>query len=141
MSTTTPTGPSTVTPATGGGNWLIFAGVVLGIAGVMRIFDAIWAFRYHGALPQHLEDAIFGTSLKTYGWVYLIVGILLLACALFVMTGSQIARWAGVGAGALGAISAVWWMPYYPVWSLTYVALGALVVYALVAHGERSHVV
>jgi hypothetical protein len=107
----------------------------------MRIFDAIWAFRYHGAVPQHLEDAIFGTSLKTYGWVYLIVGIILLACALFVMTGSQIARWTGVAAGALGAISAVWWMPYYPVWSLTYVALSSLVVYALVAHGDRSHVV
>jgi len=24
-------------------------------------------------------------------------------------------------------ISAVWWMPYYPIWSLTYVALGAAV--------------
>ena len=29
----------------------------------MRIFDAIWAFLYHGVLPQDLEDALFGTSL------------------------------------------------------------------------------
>jgi hypothetical protein len=52
-----------------GEGWIVFAAVVLGIAGVMRIFDAIWAFHYHGTLPQHLEDALFGTSLKNYGWL------------------------------------------------------------------------
>ena len=35
-----------------GEGWLIFAAVVLGVAGIMRVFDAIWAFRYHGALPR-----------------------------------------------------------------------------------------
>jgi hypothetical protein len=29
-------------------------------------------------------------------------------------------------------------MPYYPVWSLTYVGLGVLVVYALVTYGGRA---
>src|SRR6202021_522783 len=56
-----------------GHGWVIFASIVLGVAGIMRIFDAIWAFRYHGALPQNLEDALFGTSLKPYGWVWLAV--------------------------------------------------------------------
>ena len=50
-----------------GEGWVVFAAVVLGVAGIMRVFDAIWAFRYHGALPVRLEGAIFGTSLKTYG--------------------------------------------------------------------------
>ena len=36
--------------------WLAFAALVLFVAGIMRIFDAIWAFRYHGALPENLED-------------------------------------------------------------------------------------
>jgi len=117
--------------------WLVFASVVLGIAGVMRIFDAIWAFRYHGSVPQNLEDAIFGKSLNTYGWVYVAVAAVLILCAMFVLQGSQIARWVGVVAGAIGAISASWWLPYYPVWSLVYIGLGALVVYALVAHGGK----
>lgn len=38
--------------------WLVFAAIVLGVAGIMRIFDAIWAFRYHGVLPENLEGAI-----------------------------------------------------------------------------------
>ena len=121
-----------------GHGWIIFAAVVLGVAGVMRIFDSIWAFRYHGVLPQHLEDAIFGTSLKTYGWVYLVVGVLLILSAFAVMSRSQIGIWVGVVFAAIASISAIWWMPYYPIWSLTYVGLGVLVIYALIAHGYDS---
>ena len=121
-----------------GHGWIVFAAIVLGMAGIMRIFDAIWAFRYHGELPQHLEDAIFGTSLKTYGWIYLVVGILLILSAFAVMSRSQIGIWVGVVFAALASISAIWWMPYYPIWSLTYVGLGVLVIYALIAHGYDS---
>ncbi|HXW35272.1 MAG TPA: hypothetical protein VEJ87_11895 [Acidimicrobiales bacterium] len=121
-----------------GQGWIIFASVILAIAGVMRIFDSIWAFSYHGVLPENFEGAIFGHSLKTYGWVYLIVGIVLILCAIAVLGRSQIARWIGIAAGAVGAISAVWWMPYYPIWAFTYIALGALVVYALAAYGGES---
>ena len=121
-----------------GEGWLVFAAVVLGVAGIMRIFDAIWAFRYHGVLPENFEAAIFGHSLKTYGWVYLVVAAVLIACAVMVLSGSQVARWVGVAAGAIIAISAIWWMPYYPVWSLTYIAIGALVIYALVVYGDKA---
>jgi len=122
----------------GPNGWVAFAAIALTVGGIMRIFDAIWAFRYHGAVPQNLENAIFGHSLKTYGWVYLVVAALLLLCAFLLFSGSQFARWIGVTAGAIAAISAVWWMPYYPIWSLTYIGLGGLVIYALVAHGSRE---
>ena len=121
-----------------GEGWLVFAGTVLGIAGIMRIFDAIWAFRYHGALPNNLENAIFGHSLKTYGWVYLVVAAILLVSSFGVLARSQFSRWIGIFAGAVMAISAVWWMAYYPVWSLVYIFIGVLVIYALAAHGGKE---
>jgi hypothetical protein len=97
---------------TRGEGWVAFAAFALITAGVMRLFDSIWAFNYHGVLPENLEDAIF--------------------------SGSQLARWVGVTAGAIAAISAIWWMPYYPVWSLMYIGIGGAVIYALVAHGGRE---
>jgi len=118
-----------------GEGWLFFAATVLGIAGIMRIFDAIWAFRYHGVLPANLEGAIFGTSLKTYGWVYLVVAAILILCSFGVMARSQFSRWIGMFAGAVMAVSAIWWMPYYPIWSLAYIALGVMVIYGLAAYG------
>ena len=121
-----------------GDGWVIFAAIALGVAGIMRFFDAIWAFRYHGVLPSNLEDALFGHSLKTYGWIYLIVAIILVLCAFGVMVRSQVSRWVGVFAGAVMAVSAIWWMPYYPIWALTYIGIGILVIYALTAHGGRE---
>ncbi|HEY2297038.1 MAG TPA: hypothetical protein VGH43_04880 [Jatrophihabitans sp.] len=121
-----------------GSGWLIFAAIVLGIAGIMRFFDAIWAFSYHGVLPESFEGAIFGHSLKTYGWVWLVVAVIYVVCALTIFTGSQLARWVGVAGAAIGAFTAIWWMPFYPVWSLVYVGLGVMVIYGLVAHGGRS---
>jgi hypothetical protein len=121
-----------------GEGWLFFAGTVLGIAGIMRIFDAIWAFRYHGAVPDNLENALFGHSLKTYGWVYLVVAAVLILSSFGVLARSQFSRWIGIFAGAVMAISAVWWMPYYPVWSLVYIFIGVLVIYGLAAYGGRE---
>ncbi len=124
-----------------GEGWSLFAAIVLGVAGIMRVFDAIWAFRYHGVLPENLENAIFGHSLKTYGWIYIAVAAILILSALgIVMNRSQIGRWVGVAAGAILAISSIWLMPYYPIWSLTYIGIGVLVVYALAAHGAREEV-
>ena len=121
-----------------GEGWLLFAAIVLGVAGIMRIFDAIWAFSYHGVLPQNFENAIFGHSLKTYGWVYLIVAIVLILCAFGVLARSQVSRWVGIFAGAILAISAIWWMPFYPVWSLAYILIGVLVIYGLACYGGRE---
>ena len=120
---------------TKGEGWLIFAAIALGVAGIMRIFDSIWAFRVHNVV---LPDGTLGDNIRNYAWLWLIVGILLILCAFAVAQRSQIARWIGIVAGAVAAITSIWWMPYYPIWSLTYIAIGVAVVYALAAYGGRD---
>jgi hypothetical protein len=118
--------------------WLTFSAVVLIVAGVMRILDAIWAFRYNGQVTDNLYKATFGHSLTTYAWIWLIVGIVLIVAGLVLMgpetLGAEISRWIGVVAAAAAAITAVVWMPYYPVWALIYIALAVIVIYGLLAH-------
>jgi hypothetical protein len=118
--------------------WLVFAGILLMMAGAMRFFDAIWAWSYNGATPSHLKNALFGQTLSNYGWVYIVVAIVLFGAGFGVMMRSQVSRWLGIAAGAIGAISAAWWLPFYPVWSLTYILMCVLVIYALAAHGQRE---
>ena len=121
--------------------WLIFSAVVLIVAGVMRIFDAIWAFRYDGTVVNNLHDAFFGHSLTTYGWVWLIVGIILIVAGFVVLSPTpsitvDIARWFGIVASAIAAITAITWMPYYPVWAFIYIAIAVVVIYGLAAREE-----
>ena len=120
---------------TKGEGWLIFAAIALGVAGIMRIFDAIWAFRVHNVV---LPEGTLGDNIRNYAWLWLIDGILLILCAFAVAQRSQFARWVGIVAGAVAAITSIWWMPYYPIWSLTYVVIGVGVVYALAAYGGRD---
>jgi len=118
--------------------WMFFAGTILGLAGLMRIIDGIWALGYHGALPDSLKDGVLGSSLHTYGWTWLIVGAILIVSSVLLLVRSQFARWVGFIAAAIGGLSAMTWMPYYPVWSLIYVGMAVLVFYALAAHGGRE---
>ena len=119
--------------------WLTFSAIVLIIAGIMRVIDAIWAFGYHGALPDDLNGALLGHSLRTYGWLWLITGVILIAAGALVLGPSdrpsaEVSRWVGIIAAALGAISAIFVMPYYPVWALIYIAIAIMVIYGLSAH-------
>ena len=124
--------------------WLTFSAVVLIIAGIMRMIDGIWAFGYHGAIPDNLQNALLGHSLKTYGWIWLIIGVVLIVAGALVLgpsdrPGAEISRWIGIIAAGLAAISAIFVMPYYPVWSLIYIAIAIMVIYGLSArYGEQA---
>ena len=118
--------------------WMFFAGSVLGLAGLMRLLDSFWAFRYEGALPDELKDGLLGDKLNTYAWVWLIVAVLLIVSSWLLLYRSQLARWVGFVAATIGALSAMTWMPYYPIWSMTYVAMFVLTFYALAVHGGRE---
>jgi membrane protein YdbS with pleckstrin-like domain len=79
-----------------------------------------------------------GHSLKTYGRLWLITGVILIAAGAFVLAPSerpsaQISRWPGIVAAALAAISAIFVMPHYPVWSLIYIAIAIMVSYGFSA--------
>src|SRR5437763_5804693 len=89
MTTTHTAPPHTTDYATeeAGRGWLVFASVTLGIAGIMRVFDAIWAWRYNGPVPENLQKAIFGRDLDTYGWVYIVVAAVLILSAVAVLHG------------------------------------------------------
>ena len=126
------------TAAPAGEGWLFFAGTVLGLAGIMRIFDGIWALSYDGAIPEGLQDAVLGSDLDTYGWLWIAAGVLLILVSFGVIARSQLARWIGyLGAVVLG-VSATFWLPYYPVWSLIYIAIAVMVFYALARYGGRT---
>jgi hypothetical protein len=124
--------------------WLTFSGVVLLFTGIMRVFDAIWAFIYDGPVVNDLHNALFGHSLTTYGVVWLIVGAILIFAGIFILSPvgvtTQVARWVGIVAAAIAAVTAVTWMPYYPVWALIYIGIAVIVIYGLAARFEEEAV-
>ncbi len=121
-----------------GSGWLTFASIVLIFAGIMRILDSIWAFRFNGQLPENLDGGVLGTNLTTYAVIDLIVGILLILTGIYVLSRNQFFRWVGITVAVIAGLSGAIWLPFYPLWSVVYVGIAILVIYALVAQGGRE---
>jgi succinate-acetate transporter protein len=124
-----------------GYGWRMFAATILIFAGIMKVFDSIWAFRAKGDLPgTNTFEATLGNSLKSYGWFWLIIGIILLLSGFLVLQRSQFARWIGIVAAVIMAVGSMAWMPYFPIWALVYVGIAVAVIYALAMYGGRDEV-
>ena len=125
------------TSVTEGSGWLLFSAVVLITAGIMRIFDAFWAFDRDDEAGE-LQTWLFKDSLTTYGWFWLIVGVLLIVAGFAILNGSEWARWFGIFVAAFAAVSAMTWIYAFPVWSMVSTLIGFLVVYGLTMYGGRE---
>jgi hypothetical protein len=53
---------------------------------------------------------------------------------------STIAAWVGIIAASIAGITAIVWMPYYPVWSLVYVGIAVMVIYGITTHFDDEAV-
>ena len=79
------------------------------------------------------------TDLRTWGWIMLIIGVLLIVAAMGVFSGSGFARWFGIFAASLTPDRAFRVRcQSYPFWSLIIFTLDILVIYALAVYGGRK---
>jgi hypothetical protein len=117
-----------------GAGWLLFAAVILIMSGVMRIIDALWAFDTDDA-PDRLRVLLFKDNLDAYGWLWLVVGLLLVAAGFGALAGAEWARVFGIFMAGLAAVTAMLWIYEFPIWSLVSILLSVLVIYALTAYG------
>jgi hypothetical protein len=124
-------------PRTGEG-WLLFSAIILVTGGVIRIFDAFWAFDKDDDLAGDVQAVVFNEDLTAYGWLWLIMGILMIAAGFGVLSGAQWARWFGIIVASLAAITAMFWIYAYPVWALVFILISFLVIYGLATYGGRT---
>jgi hypothetical protein len=118
-----------------GYGWLMFAATMLGLAGILTIIDGIVALsksKFYTANATYVFS-----NLHTWGWITLIIGVLLILAAMGVVSGSQWARWFGMIVAGLNAIAQFSFIQAYPFWSLLVFALDVLVIYALAVYGGR----
>ena len=122
-----------------GTGWIVFAGSLLVVSGVFKIFDALWAFKYDDQVNKEVQTIVFQRDLTSWGWVWLVVGIVLILAGFAVVSRAQWARWLGIVVASLAAISFLPWIYFQPLWTILSVTLAILVVYALAAYGGPEY--
>jgi hypothetical protein len=118
-----------------GSGWVMYAGVLLVILGVLNTIEGIAAISNAHFFVAH-ANYIAG-SLNTWGWVVLCEGVIQLLVGFGVFARNQFSRWVGVIILGLNAIAQLLMIPAYPFWSLTLFAVAILATYGLIAYGER----
>jgi hypothetical protein len=119
-----------------GSGWILFAAIMLGIAGILNVVYGIAAIDNAQFYAGHTEFVI--SSLKTWGWITLILGILELLAAFSIWRGGVFGAIFGIFAASLSAIGALLSIPAYPFLSLALFAIDILIIYGLAAYGAQG---
>ena len=137
---------STAAPATGrdgryaerqGYGLIIFASVLLLVVSFFNLIDGIAAVANSHVFTAHAHY-VFG-DLRTWGWITLILGALQLLAAGGILAGNQLARWFAVALVGLNAIGQMFFIPAYPFWSLTIIAVDVVALWGLCLYGSREN--
>ena len=138
--------PPSTTPAAGeagrhagghGYGLVLFASILLVIIGCFNAIQGIAAIANSHVFIKNAHY-VFG-DLRTWGWITLIIAILQLLAAGGVLAGNQAARWAGVVFLGLNAIDQMFFVPAYPFWALTIIAMDVVAIYGLSAYATRQN--
>ena len=124
------------TGRTGWTGWISFAGVMMVIAGGLNaLYGLIAVVNDEWVVWTNRADLYIDIS--QWGWVHLIVGLVLLLCGIGVFSGNVLARTVGVIAAAVSLIANFAFIPAYPIWALVVVTIDVLIIWALTAHGAE----
>jgi len=116
-----------------------FAGFILIIAGTFQMLAGLSAiFKGDTHIYAATADATYVLHLNTsgWGWIHLLVGLIVFGAGFGVFAGRVWARTVGVLAAIGSAIVNFAFIPIYPVWAIVIITLDVLVIWALTAHGR-----
>ena len=120
--------------------WIGFAGWLMVIIGALDFFEGLIAV-IRGQYYVLTANQIIVFDLRTWGWVTLIWGIVLVLAGLALLSGSSWARWFTIVVGSLNLIGQLGFVgsAQYPLWALTVLVLNIIVLCALIVHwGDRD---
>ena len=114
--------------------WIGFAGLMMLILGAIDFFEGLIAVirgEYYAFTSQGL--IIFDTT--TWGWLAMIMGVILFLVGLGLTGGAGWARWVAIVLLVVNLLGNIGWVgsSEHQIWALTVVALEVIVLFALTA--------
>jgi hypothetical protein len=116
-----------------------FASLMLLTIGVFQAIAGLTAiFKDDASIYVNTNDASYILSLDTtsWGWIHLILGVVVFLAGIAVLAGQVWARTVGIIIALSVIITNFAFIPIYPIWSIVIITLGVFVIWALSVHGR-----
>jgi hypothetical protein len=107
---------------------MIMIGVFQAIAGVVALVND--QFYVVG------EEWVFQFDITTWGWVHLLLGVVIGVAGAALFSGAVWARTVGVIVAVVSAVVNFAWLPWYPIWGVIMITVDVFVIWALTVHGR-----
>ncbi|MDF1604534.1 hypothetical protein [Nocardioides sp. YIM 152315] len=108
----------------------IFAGAALLTVGIFQFLEGVAAAAEDDVFVR-TPNYVFEFDLTTWGWVHIIVGIIVAVVGGAILAGQSWAMVAGVVVAVVSALMNFVWLPYYPFWAVIVIAFDIAVIWAL----------
>lgn len=115
---------------------VMFAGVVLLVDGILAVVKGIAGIASDDVYTR-ISNYTFKFDITAWGWIHLILGVILVLVGWGILKGAAWAWGVGIGLAALNLIANFVWLPYQPVWAVISIALDTFVIWALCAHRTK----
>ncbi|MFD8983961.1 hypothetical protein [Streptomyces sp. NPDC059564] len=115
----------------------MFAAVLLLVDGVLGVIKGIAGIA-EDEVYTRLGSYVFKFNVEAWGWIHLVVGVVLIVVGIGLFKGAGWARVMGVVLASINVILDFMWMPYTPVWALISIAISLFVIWALCTDGTRT---
>lgn len=112
-----------------------FASVMLMIVGSFQLLAGLAAIFNDDKLFV-TEDYVISLDTSAWGWIHLLMGIILFLAGLSLLKGAVWARTVAVIVASVSAITAFVWLPAQPFWGLLIIVLDIFIIWAVTAHGR-----
>ncbi|HEX5016282.1 MAG TPA: hypothetical protein VFX15_01710 [Actinomycetes bacterium] len=113
----------------------MFASVILMVVGVFQALAGLTAIVNDDVFVT-VEDYLLKLDITGWGWIHLILGVVLFLAGLGLLQGQLWARTIAVILAALSAIANFLWLPIQPWWAIIVIALDIFVIWAVTTHGR-----
>jgi len=115
----------------------VFAGVLLMIAGAMNILQGITAIADDNVY-RRVGNYTFKFDVTAWGWIHLVLGVLVLVVGWGAYSGAAWAKVSGVVIVALAIVANFMWLPYQTGWALILIAIDVLALWSLLGHMDGT---
>lgn len=117
--------------------WIVFAGLLLILGGVVNIVNGVVALSRSGAVVVTESGTAVTLDSRGVGWGFLVLGVVLAVTGAGLMTGRTWARAVGIALAVLSVLVNLAFFAAYPLWSAVVIIVDMVVIYAIAAHGRE----
>jgi hypothetical protein len=114
----------------------ITAALIMIMTGIFQALEGLAAV-VNDNFYVRVGNYAYNIDITAWGWIHLILGILVAVVGGFILRGDAWARAGGMIVALLAAVANFLFIPYYPLWSILIIALYVTVIWALAVYDPQ----